>query len=325
MLVLRDDFSSFTGQTVLTIGKFDGLHLGHQALIRLVRDRATALGVQAGLVTFDPHPAAVLRPEGAPPLITPLPDKLQLLERWGLDVTAIITFTPQVAQMRAAVFLEYLERGLHPRAFVVGPDFRFGHRREGTVEFLRAWAAERQIEVHVVPPVLVDGEHISGSRIRELIAQGAVEAAARFLGRPFGMSGEVVVGDRRGHQIGIPTANIQPQPDQVVPANGVYVTLVEWNQALYPAVTNVGVRPTVDGRRRQVESHILEWSGELYGKRITVYFLHRLRSEQKFSSVAHLVEQIRRDIQAARAWLTAQKEVVASVAVALELPVPQVV
>ncbi len=302
MLVLRDDFSSFKGQTVLTVGKFDGLHLGHQALIRLVRERATALGVQAGLVTFDPHPAAVLRPEGAPPLITPLPDKLRLLEQWKLDVAAIVTFTPHVAQMRAAEFLEYVHSGLRPRAFVVGPDFRFGYRREGTVEFLRSWAAQRHIEVHVVPPVLVDGERVSGSRIRALIAEGDVEHAARFLGRPPSISGEVITGDRLGHKLGIPTANILPRPDQVVPANGVYVTLVEQNHTVHPAVTNVGVRPTVDGRRRQVESHILDWEGDLYGQRITVHFLHRLRPERKFDDVGELVAQIRRDIEAARDW-----------------------
>ncbi len=302
MLVVRDDFSAFEGFTVLTVGKFDGLHVGHQALTELVKARAEALGAKAGLVTFDPHPAAVLRPQQAPPLITPLPDKLRLLETWGLDVVAILTFDRRVARMRAVEFLRLLDRGLRPRELVVGHDFRFGHRREGDVELLRAWATERDIAVHVVPPVVVDGKRVSGSHIRTLIAEGRVEEAARFLGRPPSVSGHVIEGDRRGRQLGVPTANIVPARGQVVPANGVYVTLVEWDGLPHPAVTNVGVRPTVDGSRLQIESHLLAWEGNLYNTRITVHFLHRLREERAFPSVAELVRQIERDVGAAREW-----------------------
>ncbi|MDQ7028484.1 MAG: bifunctional riboflavin kinase/FAD synthetase [Ardenticatenia bacterium] len=302
MLVVRDDFSAVEGSTVLTVGKFDGLHVGHQALIRLVKERAKALGIQAGLVTFDPHPAAVLRPEHAPPLITPLPDKLRLLETWGMDVVAVVTFSRHVAEMKAAEFLELLWRGLRPQELIVGHDFRFGHRREGDVQLLRAWAADRGVAVHVLAPVLVNGERVSGSRIRALIAEGRVEEAVPLLGRPLSVTGPVVEGDQRGRQLGVPTANIVPSQAQVVPANGVYVTLVEWDGACRPGVTNVGVRPTVDGSCLQVESHVLGWEGNLYGVLLTVHFLHRLRGERKFPSVADLAQHIKRDIAAAQEW-----------------------
>lgn len=302
MRITRDDFSSFADETVLTIGKFDGLHLGHQRLLATVRERANALDVCAGLLTFDPHPAAVLHPDGAPPLITPLPDKQQLLHRFGLDVLAVVTFTREFASLRAHEFLTLLSEGLHPRELVVGPDFGFGYRREGDVAYLREWGGKNDVAIHVVEPVIVDGERVSGSRVRDLLLAGNVAQTRRLLGRPPTVTGPVIEGDKRGRQIGVPTANVVPPSDQALPADGVYVSVVQWNGERQPAVTNVGVRPTVDGTRRLVESHLLEWSGDLYGRRITTNFLHRLRSEMKFDSFDALVTQIKRDVETAKAW-----------------------
>lgn len=302
MNILRDDFSSFQGETVLTIGKFDGLHVGHQALIRTVCEEADALGMQAALLTFDPHPLAVLRPEAAPPLITPLPEKTRLLALYGLDILAILTFTHELAQTRALDFLARIEAGLRPRVFVVGPDFAFGYRREGTLDLLRAWAGERGKRVIVVPPVVVNGERVSGSLVRKKLLNGDVGEAVALLGRAYAITGVVRHGNQRGGRIGIPTANLAPPEGQVVPANGVYVTQVFWNGEAHPAVTNIGVRPTVDGHTRFIETHILDWEGDLYGQCIRVEFLERLRDERKFPSLEELIAQIHADIEAARRW-----------------------
>lgn len=302
MQILRDDFSSFAGETVLTIGKFDGIHRGHKQLLTRVQEQAAALRVHAGLLTFDPHPAAVLSPKGAPPLITPLPDKQRLLYQFGLDVLAIATFTREFANLRAYEFLTYISDGLHPRALVVGPDFRFGHKREGDIAYLREWGGKNDVAVHVIEPVMTAGERVSGSRVRELLLAGNVVDARTLLGRSPSVTGTVVEGDRRGTKIGVPTANVVPPSDQALPADGVYITLVNWEGNQQPAVTNVGVRPTVDGTQRFVESHLLDWSGDLYGRILTTNFLQRLRPEKKFDSLDELIEQIKSDVETARQW-----------------------
>lgn len=302
MQILRDDFSSFTDETVLTIGKFDGIHLGHQQLLKNVEEQARALGVRAGLLTFDPHPAAVLSPTGAPPLITPLPDKQRLLYQFGLDVLAIVTFTREFATLRAHEFLTYMSDGLHPRALVVGPDFGFGHKREGDIAYLREWGRTNGVAIHVIDPVMMGGARVSGSRVRDLLLVGNVVDVQDLLGRPPSVTGTVVEGDKRGRKIGVPTANVVPPSDQALPADGVYITLVNWNGNQQPAVTNIGVRPTVDGTQRFVESHLLNWSGDLYGRTLTTNFLQRVRSEMKFDSLDTLVEQIKSDVETARQW-----------------------
>lgn len=302
MQILRDDFSSFTGETVLTIGKFDGLHLGHKQLLKKVQEQAAALGIRAGLLTFDPHPAAVLSPTGAPPLITPLPDKQRLLYQFGLDVLAIATFTREFANLRAHEFLTYISEGLHPRALVVGPDFGFGHKREGDIAYLREWGSKNDVAIHVIEPVVLQGVRVSGSRVRKLLLAGNVAEARDLLGRPPSVTGTVVEGDKRGRKIGVPTANVVPPSDQALPADGVYITLVNWDGKQQPAVTNIGVRPTVDGTQRFVESHLLDWSGNLYGRMLTTNFLQHVRQEMKFESLDALIEQIKSDVETAKQW-----------------------
>lgn len=303
MLVLRDDFSRFDGESILTIGKFDGIHLGHQALINQVKTRAAGVGVVPALLTFDPHPAAVLSPRGQPPLLTPLPEKLHLLDRMGIELVALVTFTRETAATTAADFLRMVQNGLRPRELWVGPDFALGHNREGNVPYLRHWGVEHGVGVGTVEPVKLDGEVVSGSRIRSLLDAGDVESAARLLGRPPTVVGLVARGDQRGRRLGFPTANVVPDPNKAIPANGVYVTLTEVAGGRYPAVTNVGVRPTFGGTQRMVEAYLLDWTGDLYGHQLSILFLHRLRPELKFQSIDALVAQIEADIAQARDWL----------------------
>ncbi|MBA3530423.1 MAG: bifunctional riboflavin kinase/FAD synthetase [Ardenticatenales bacterium] len=307
MQVLRDDLRAFQGESVLTIGKFDGIHLAHQRLIETIKQRASALDVSSGMVTFDPHPAQVLNPHGPPPLLTDTPQKIALLETLGLDLLIFLTFNKTLMQTRAVDFLAYLNAGLRPRELWVGEDFAMGYQREGDVAFIRAWAASRGIEVFTIPAVQVEGEQVSGSRIRDLLAQGKVAAAARLLGRAPAISGIVHQGDQRGRTIGFPTANILPVPGIALAANGVYAThTVLPDGTKIPSVTNVGTRPTFEGQRCQVESYLFDWEGDLYGKSITVEFIQRLRAEQKFAGIEALLAQIRLDAEQARRLLVSK-------------------
>ncbi len=301
MQILRDDLSAFQGESVLTIGNFDGIHRGHQALIAHIQERAAARGAQSGMVTFDPHPATILKPSGAPPLLTSTTEKIALLEALGLELLVLLTFNRELMQTRAADFLARLDEGVRPRELWLGTDFAMGYKREGDVAFIRQWAAPRGIEVHPIPLVERDGQVISSSRVRARLSEGDVGGAAELLGRPPSVSGTVYQGDQRGRTIGFPTANILPPPNHALPANGVYATLTTLATGeVLPGVTNVGVRPTFDGQRQQVECHIFDWQGNLYEQPITVHFLHHLREERKFSGIDALLAQIRQDADEAR-------------------------
>jgi riboflavin kinase/FMN adenylyltransferase len=296
--------SPFEGETVLTIGKFDGIHLAHQALVERIVERARESGVRSGMVTFDPHPATILNPSGAPLLLTSTTEKAALLKALGLDLLVFLTFNRELMQTRAADFLERLERYLRPRELWVGEDFAMGYKREGNIPFIRTWAGPRRIEVHTIPVVVANGEVVSGSRIRSLLAEGKVEDAARLLGRPPGVTGVVRRGDQRGRTIGFPTANVIPPPDHALPADGVYATYTRLaGGESIPGVTNVGTRPTFGSHERQVESHLFDWGGDLYDQPITTHFIHRLREERKFSGLDALINQIKSDAQAARRLL----------------------
>lgn len=304
MQVIKDNLSLFEGETVLTIGNFDGIHLGHQQLIRHIKERAAALGAKSGMITFHPHPVTVIRPDKAPPWLTTVDEKKALLSALGLDLIVLITFNRQTMQTRAAHFLQYLSDGLRPRELWVGKNFALGYKREGNVEFIRKWAEPRGITIHPIPLMQVDGKVVSSSRIRGLLIEGQVEEAARLLGRSPSVSGLVQMGDQRGRTIGFPTANIVPDGTRALPANGVYATRVRLpNGDSIPSVTNIGIRPTFDGQRRRIESHLFDWSGNLYGQEIVVQFLHRLREEKKFDGIQALLAQIHRDAQEARRLL----------------------
>ncbi|XXF76641.1 bifunctional riboflavin kinase/FAD synthetase [Myxococcaceae bacterium GXIMD 01537] len=283
----------------LALGNFDGVHLGHQALFTEARRHG-----RAAALTFQPHPGKVLQPDLAPQLITLLPRKLELFEACGLDAAVVQPFTREYARTPPADFEASLLDVVGARHLVIGSDFTYGAARAGTVATLREAAARRGAEVHVVSPVTVDGVVDSSSRVRELILEGRVAAARRLLGRPFDLDGTVVRGAGRGRGIGFPTANVDTQ-NELRPAPGVYAIRVRFKDEpegpWRPGAANIGVKPTFGGTEVTIEAHLLDFSGDLYGKELRVQFLERLRPEQRFGSVAELVGQIKRDVEAARA------------------------
>ncbi len=289
--------------TVLTLGVFDGLHLGHQLIMKTVAERARTIGAVPTVITFDPHPRAVLHPESAPPLLQTFDQKIEALGILGIEQTIIIRFTNEFAQIRAEEFLrEVIGERLQAREVYLGRGFAFGHNREGNIELLKRVSGELGFQADEVPEVRLRGQRISSSRVRQVLAAGRVNLARRMLGRPYGVEGQVVRGDERGHQLGFPTANLAPQ-NRVIPADGVYVTATliehEWRRS----VTNIGTRPTfAEESSRLVETHVMNWSGDLYGDVVRVRFLHRLRAEQKFASVDQLRQQIESDITRAHRY-----------------------
>jgi riboflavin kinase/FMN adenylyltransferase len=270
----------------VAIGTFDGVHLGHREVIN---------GADT-VVTFEPHPLAVLRPDKMPRLITPFPIKRDLIAGLGVEELVVIPFDRDFSQKPAEEFVDEVLAGqLNAEQVSVGENFHFGKDQGGTAEMLKAYG---EFETRVVPMVEVEGEPVSSTRIRKLVCEdGDMGAAARLLGSPFMFEGEVVPGDRRGRELGMPTANIVPDPNLVAPANGVYAS---WAHG-HPAAVNVGVRPTFDSDRGVlIEAYLLDFSGDLYGQTLRVTFIERLRGEKRFDSVDDLVAQMRRDVESAR-------------------------
>lgn len=289
--------------TVLTIGKFDGLHLGHQQLISTSVERARTLGFASAALTWEPHPNAVLRPDQPLQLLTSLEEKIELIARLGPDLLIVAPFTEATKATSADAYMRQIVAAVPLRELWVGENFAMGRGRAGDVPSLMLIGAELGFAVGAVRRVVVGNALVSASRVRELLRAGDVVGAVGLLGRPFGLRGTVVEGDKRGRTIGFPTANLSLAETHVLPADGVYACRVFLDGAGLPAVTNVGVRPTFDGLRHAVEAHLLDWSGDLYGQSIRVEFLARLRGEQKFSGVDALVAQIRRDADQARELL----------------------
>lgn len=291
---------AWTGpRPVLTIGNFDGVHRGHLTLLAAVVARARALEAPATVYTFDPPPRVVLEPGRHPPRILSLPDKIKLLGEHGVERVVVETFDRAFARHPASWFVaQVLGRRLDPVALFVGHDFRFGRGREGTLPLVRDSLPE-------LPITQLDAERegddvISSSAIREAVAQGKVALAARMMGRSHRLHGVVVPGDGRGRTLGVPTANVDPETE-LLPARGVYaVRLIDRDGASLPGVANLGVRPTFDGRTYTVEVHLLAFQGDLYGQRVTVEFVERIRGEQRFDGAEALVARIGLDILAAR-------------------------
>ena len=289
--------------TVLTLGVFDGLHLGHQLIVRTVVEGARASGAVPTVITFDPHPRAVLHPESAPPLLQTLDQKVEALSLLGIEQTIVIRFTQEFARVRAAEFLRDVVRDrLQAREVYLGRGFAFGHEREGDIGLLRRVSGELGFTASEVPEVRLRGRRISSSLVRELLSAGEVNLARRMLGRPYGVEGRVVRGRERGRTLGFPTANLLPR-NRVIPRAGVYVTATLAGGAWRRSVTNVGVRPTFEaGAETSVETFVLGWEGDLYGDVVRVRFLRRLRDEMKFASVEELKRQIDRDVARAEEY-----------------------
>jgi len=289
--------------TVLTLGVFDGLHLGHQLIMKTVVERAPAVGAVPTVITFDPHPRAVLHPESAPPLLQTFDQKIEAFGVLGIEQTIVVRFTKEFASIRAEEFLtEIVMERLHAKEVYLGKGFAFGHNREGNIDLLRKLGTKLGFVAGEVPEVRLRERRVSSSKIRELLSRGQVNLARRMLGRPYGVEGLVERGAERGHKLGFPTANLHPH-NRVIPKNGVYVTgtLIEgqWRRS----VTNVGLRPTFgEATEPSVETYVMNWDGDLYGDVVRVRFLYRLRDERKFSSIDELKAQIERDVARANSY-----------------------
>ena len=296
------DFSEKFVNPVLTIGNYDGLHLGHRRIIGRIQEKARDLNGTSMLMTFHPHPLTILRPDKCIGLITPLHVKKRLIEEAGIDVLIIIPFTDDFRHITPEAFVaNLLVKKLGIKGLIVGYDFKFGKEGKGNVEFLAVHSTEYGFFFEIQGAITFDGEKIGSNRIRKMIQEGDVGKAALHLDRPYMIEGTVVKGDGRGRTIGFPTINLKTE-FPLIPKRGVYITDVDVGGKRYPAVTNIGYNPTFDGQSLTIETYILDFSGDLYDQEIALYFLERIRDEVRFSSVDELKERIWKDVDTARKY-----------------------
>jgi riboflavin kinase / FMN adenylyltransferase len=286
---------------VLTIGNFDGVHKGHLALFDKVKERAKAIDGQSVVMTFEPHPLKIMKPANGPQLITHTGQKLELMEKAGIDVIVCVSFDQEFAAIPARVFVNnILVKRIGIKEIVVGYDYTFGHNREGDINLLREIGNDSGFIVHLVGPIEIEHTLVSSTSIRRLVQEGRVEEAGVLLGRDFEVQGTVVKGQNRGARLlGFPTANLNPH-GELLPKRGVYAVKLLIDDVLYNGVTNVGYNPTFGDTGLTVETHILDYSGELIGKTIKVHFIKRLRDEKAFKDLKDLSDQIARDIGQAK-------------------------
>jgi riboflavin kinase/FMN adenylyltransferase len=312
MLVVQDAYTStdLPQGGIGTIGNFDGLHAGQRATVDRVVARARELSVPSVVITFEPHPLTVLRPEQAPVALTTPQQKEKLLEEAGVSVMLVLRFTPDLARVPARQFVrDFLAGQLGLREIYVGEGFVFGHRREGSLALLREMGETLGFQVIGIEEVMAAGERISSTRIRRAVSEGKVAEAAAMLGRSYSITGKIVRGDRMGQRLGWPTINLAPD-NKLLPADGVYAGRVFFPSypASFDCVTNIGTRPTVyENYRRVVESHILDFKQNVYGQQVEVSFYKRLREERIFPSVMDLSAQIARDVETAREYFARRR------------------
>jgi riboflavin kinase/FMN adenylyltransferase len=294
----------------LTIGSFDGVHLGHQALIRALVGSARHTHLPAVVLTFFPHPSVVLRGRKPAFYITTPEEKAALLDELGVDYVVTQHFDRDLAAVTADAFLDWAQSHLAFRDLWVGEDFALGYRRQGNVPYLEEAGAARGFRLHVLAPVLIEGEVVSSTRVREALRSGDVARVASYLGRAFVVPGKVVKGAGRGRALNIPTANLSVLDERACPGSGVYACRAQVEGLQWMAVANIGLRPTFegDGRVPVVEAHLLDFDGDLYGKEMRLTFIERLRDERRFPGPEALLEQIQRDILQARAILGSHRE-----------------
>jgi len=289
---------------VITIGNFDGVHIGHQALFHEVIDKAETIDGTSIAMTFEPHPLRVLKPNGHPPLITLYEQKVELIERTGIDVLICVPFTEAFASLSADQFIrDLLVKKIGMKSIVVGEDYRFGKNREGNIDMMRSYGPDYGFEVIVADWIKTPKgftDRISSTRIRELITDGHMAEAGKMLGRCYQIRGQVVTGrDRGGRLLGIPTANINLN-DELCPKTSIYAVTVECRGNQHNGVANIGYSPTFEDHEFTVEVHILDFNDNIYGKKIRVNFINRIRDEIKFSNISALIDQIKKDIATAR-------------------------
>jgi riboflavin kinase/FMN adenylyltransferase len=307
-----DDLSkiNLNSDTIIAVGAFDGVHRGHQYLIQQMVEEARQTKRLAGLITFHPHPSAVLSPYNPTYYLSTPGEKAALLEQLGLDILAILPFDHEMAQTSAHDFIAQVRRHLHMAELWVGTDFALGRAREGDVETLRALGQELGFTVRVIEPLTWQGQIISSTRIRSLLLKGRVRQAAQMLGRYPSLAGEVMRGSQRGHCLGFPTANLEVRKERVIPADGVYAVYARLGKERHQGVANIGLRPSFEiGGERIVEVHILDFEEDIYGCDLVVEFVERLRDERRFADVEELKAQIKRDIAQARRILAEEKPI----------------
>ncbi|HEX5480059.1 MAG TPA: bifunctional riboflavin kinase/FAD synthetase [Dehalococcoidia bacterium] len=305
MLLAREELARYASgrPSAVTLGVFDGVHRGHRALIGALADRARARALATTVVTLHPAPIQVLRPQVRIAYLTSLEERLELLRSTGVDAVAPLTFTSEVAELSAHDFVAMLYDTLQMRFLLMGPDNAFGRGREGTPERVREIGAEMGFEVEVLQAPLTEAEgRVSATAIRNALKDGEMELAARLLGRPYALRGPVVRGHERGKGIGFPTANIAVTPDRALPAFGVYVSRAYVGDRGYLSATNIGINPTFGDERPSVETYLLDFEGDLYGRELRVEVLHRLRGEIRFEGIDALKSAIARDVDATRVY-----------------------
>ncbi|MBN2284027.1 MAG: bifunctional riboflavin kinase/FAD synthetase [Deltaproteobacteria bacterium] len=302
MEIIRDlnDIPKELKHSIITIGNFDGIHLGHQAIFRKVLEEAVERNRKSLVITFDPHPQKVLHPEKKTfYLLTLLEEKLKLMEEMWIDAVIVIPFTPEFSRNEAGTFIRnILWEKLKIQKIYIGYDYAFGRGKEGNARFLKTMGEELGFQVEEIGAVTVDGMIVSSTNIRLSINEGQVSRAAKMLARPYNVSGVVVRGRQRGTDIGIPTANIESE--KVIPGMGVYAIIAEVEGTRYQGVLNIGYSPTFGDNEFTIEVHLLNFQGDIYGKDIDLFFIERLRDEQRFDSPKLLVEQIKHDIDQAK-------------------------
>lgn len=298
----RADPTVAARRTALAIGNFDGVHIGHQAILRRVNEYARSTGAMGTAVTFHPHPLKILRPEHAPALLSTLEQRLAWMDTLGLEAALILPFTTELSRLSAEEFVaQVLAATLRAERIFVGDNFRFGHRHAGNVALLESLSTRFQYSVEIVPPVVLGGQVVSSTAVRCAVNEGRMDEAARLLGRPFSLTGRIVAGTGTGSREVVSTLNLACD-QELLPARGVYATETRVDGEWYRSATNVGVRPTFDGSHVSVESHLLEFPGSHRANAMKIRFWKRLRGEQKFPSVAALKSQIETDLRRTRGF-----------------------
>ena len=300
---VEEELAGFSAEkdTMLTVGVFDGVHLGHKYLLSQLKEHARQHNLLSGVVTFRQHPLEVLSSQTGLAFLTDLPTRTSLLKAEGIDAIITLSFTPELAQLGAGEFISLLKKYLRMRALLVGPDFTLGRDRETDCNALRQLGKDMNFDVIVVPHIVLDGTVVSSTAIRRALAKGDMERVLNLTGRPFSLHGRVATG--AGREIGFPTANIEIDLQQALPTDGVYATLAYLNGQVYKSVTNIGQRPTFGRNKRAIEVHILDYGSQLYGRELKIDVIKRLRPEKQFDSPDQLKKQIAEDIKLSRAIL----------------------
>ena len=299
---LEQELVGFTSDrnSLIAIGVFDGVHLGHKYLLSQLKELAGKQGYSSVVITFDKHPQEILNPNNHPPFLTDAKEKAELLSKEGVDTVIVLKFTLELSKLSARDFVDVLRSKLHMRGLVMGMDFALGRQGEGSIPALRKLGDELGFSLTVISPVRKNGDIVSSTAIRQAMASGEMEKVQRMMGRPFSLHGQVIHGHGRGASLGFPTVNLDVLKGQALPSDGVYATLAHKNNSTYPSVTNVGTNPTFGDIKRSVESYLLDFHDNLYGCEVKIEFVHKLRAEIKFKDGVELSRQIVSDIQSAR-------------------------